>query len=104
MGHESEALKPLAVVYVLSTADRFLNSFLLFFRARARGTPKKPNAGAGFLAIKPGAELRLFPTLLRQKPSYCVIYLLLSTIASHFFLDAICKMRQEFHMTLLIGR
>jgi hypothetical protein len=47
MRHESEALTPLASLCVLSTAHRFLNSFLLFFRARARGTALKPNVDAG---------------------------------------------------------
>jgi hypothetical protein len=77
MGHESDTLKPLAVLCVSCVflvcflcvscvfyplAHKFLNSFLLFFRARARGTPLKPNADAGFRGVKFGTELRLLPT------------------------------------------
>jgi hypothetical protein len=63
MVHESDTLKPLAVLCVLSTSyHKFLNSFLLFFRARARGTPLKPAPALGFRGVKFGTELRLLPT------------------------------------------
>jgi hypothetical protein len=41
----------LTLLYVLSTGHRFLNSFLLFFRARARGIAVKPNDDEGLLGL-----------------------------------------------------